>query len=191
MAVGAALVEWEEPRITLICKLREKNVERDSQYNVETSLFISKMTTSWNKQQNLITIVVHQDYQPQPLCLFTASSSFFYSFNFSCCKAHDFCERNLVKPEKCGGNLNYIDQRFEYDTATDTCSKYDQYFLCIISSLSFVVVCIILPKSLASTFPHSPIHTEIYTVKNYCACLWLDERCIFTVVRFQSFKGVG
>ena len=66
MAVGAALVEWEEPWITLICKLREKNVERDSQHAVETSLFISQMTTLWNKQQNLITIVVHQDYQPQP-----------------------------------------------------------------------------------------------------------------------------
>ena len=116
------------------------------------SLFISKMTTSWNEPQNLITIVVHQDYQPQPLCLFTASSSFFYSFNFSCCKAHDFCERNLVKPEKCGGNLRNIDQRFEYDAATDTCSEYYQYFLCIISVLSFFVVCIILPKSLASTF---------------------------------------
>ena len=64
-------------------------------------------------------------------------------------------------------------------------------FLYIISSLSFVVVCIILPKSLASTFPHSSIHSEIYTVKNYCACLWLDERCIFTVVRFQSLKCVS
>ena len=28
------------------------------------------------------------------------------------------------------------------------------------------------------------IHTEIYLVKSYCSCLWLDERCIFTVVRF-------
>ena len=46
MAVGAALVEWEKPRITLICKLREKNVEGDSQYTVKTSLFISQMTTS-------------------------------------------------------------------------------------------------------------------------------------------------
>ena len=85
MAVGAALVEWEEPWITLICKLREKNVERDSQHTVETSLFIFQMTTSWNKQQNLITIVIHQDYQPQPLCLFTASfdsySAFLLSFS--------------------------------------------------------------------------------------------------------------
>ena len=77
---------------------------------------------------------------------------FFFSFNFSCCKAHDFCELNLVKPDKCGGNFRNIDQRFEYDAATDTCSEYYQYFLCIISVLSFVVVCIILPKSLASTF---------------------------------------
>ena len=76
----------------------------------------------------------------------------FFSFNFSCCKAHDFCELNLVKPDKCGGNFRNIDQRFEYDAATDTCSEYYQYFLWIISVLSFVVVCIILPKSLASTF---------------------------------------
>ena len=86
------------------------------------------------------------------------SFNFFY-FNFSCCKAHDFCELNLRKPEKCGDNPGNIDQRFEYDAATDTCSEYYQYFLCIISVLSFFVVCIIFPKSLASTFPHSSIHT--------------------------------
>ena len=126
------------------------------------------------------------------LYVFSRHQVLFFSFNFSCCKAHDFCERNLVKPEKCGGNLNYIDQRFEYDAATDTCSKYYQFFLYIISSLSFFSLCVsYCQKSLASTFLHSPIHTEIYTVKNYCACLWLDERCIFTVVRFQSFKCVG
>ncbi|CAH3035707.1 unnamed protein product, partial [Pocillopora meandrina] len=48
-------------------------------------------------------------------------------FDF-CCKAHDFCELNLVKPDKCGGNFRNIDQRFEYDAATDTCSEYYQYF---------------------------------------------------------------
>ena len=30
------------------------------------------------------------------------------------------------------------------------------------------------------------LHTEIYTVKHYRSCLWLEKRCIFTVVRFQS-----
>ena len=93
------------------------------------------------------------------LYVFSRHQVLFFSFNFSCCKAHDFCERNLVKPEKCGGNLNYIDQRFEYDAATDTCSKYYQFFLCIISSLSFVVVCIILPKVLG-VYVSSQSHTH-------------------------------
>ena len=51
MAVGAALVEWEEPRITLICKLREKNVERDSQYTVAIHIqddYIVKRTTEFD-----------------------------------------------------------------------------------------------------------------------------------------------
>ena len=30
------------------------------------NLYPKWLGTSWNKQQNLITIVVHQDYQPQP-----------------------------------------------------------------------------------------------------------------------------
>ena len=50
MAVGAALVEWEEPWISLICKLREKNVEGDSQYTFETSQFIPQMTRYIVKQ---------------------------------------------------------------------------------------------------------------------------------------------
>ena len=101
---------------------------------------------------------VFNNFRHSLVNLFDRSLNFF-SFNFSCCKAHDFCEHNLGKPDKCGGNLRNVNKRFEYDAATDTCSKYNQYFLCIISSLSFVVVCIILPKSLASTFPHSSIHT--------------------------------
>ena len=52
MAVGAALVEWEEPWISLICKLREKNVEGDSQYTVETSRFISQLTRFIVKQSS-------------------------------------------------------------------------------------------------------------------------------------------
>ena len=32
------------------------------------------------------------------------------------------------------------------------------------------------------------IHTEIHTVKYYRSCLWLDERCIFTVVCFQTLN---
>ena len=51
MAAGAALVEWEEPWISLICKLREKNVEGDSQYTVETSRFISQLTRYIVKQR--------------------------------------------------------------------------------------------------------------------------------------------
>ena len=51
MAVGAALVEWEEPWISLICKLREENVEGDSQYTVETSRFISQLTRYIVKQR--------------------------------------------------------------------------------------------------------------------------------------------
>ena len=51
MAVGAALVEWEELWISLICKLREKNVEGDSQYTVETSRFISQLTRYIVKQR--------------------------------------------------------------------------------------------------------------------------------------------
>nr|XP_058972553.1 uncharacterized protein LOC131798905 [Pocillopora verrucosa] len=43
------------------------------------------------------------------------------NFDF-CCKAHDFCELNLVKPDKCGGNPSNVDKRFEYDAATDTCT---------------------------------------------------------------------
>ena len=35
------------------------------------------------------------------------------------------------------------------------------------------------------------IHTKIYIVKHYRSCLWLDERCIFSVVRFQSLKCDG
>ena len=35
------------------------------------------------------------------------------------------------------------------------------------------------------------IHTEIYIAKHYRSCLWLDERCIFSVVRFQSLKCDG
>ena len=35
------------------------------------------------------------------------------------------------------------------------------------------------------------IYTEIYIVKHYRSCLWLDERCIFSVVRFQSLKCDG
>ena len=50
MAVGAVLVEWEEPWISLICKLREKNVEGDSQYTFETSQFIPQMTRYIVKQ---------------------------------------------------------------------------------------------------------------------------------------------
>ena len=50
MAVGAALVGWEEPWISLICKLREKNVEGDSQYTFETSQFIPQMTRYIVKQ---------------------------------------------------------------------------------------------------------------------------------------------
>ena len=112
------------------------------------------------------------------LYVFSRHQVLFFSFNFSCCKAHDFCELNLRKLDKCGGNLRNIDQRFEYDAATDTCSNYYQFFLCIISVLSFVVVCIILPKSLASTFPHSPIRTEIYTLKNYL-CVSLVGRTMY------------
>ena len=51
MAVGAALVGWEEPWISLICKLREKNVEGDSQYTFETSQFIPQMTRYIVKQK--------------------------------------------------------------------------------------------------------------------------------------------
>ena len=51
MAVGAALVGWEEPWISLICKLREKNVEEDSQYTFETSQFIPQMTRYIVKQR--------------------------------------------------------------------------------------------------------------------------------------------
>ena len=32
------------------------------------------------------------------------------------------------------------------------------------------------------------IHTEIHSVKDYRSCLWLDERCIFTVVCFQTLN---
>ena len=32
------------------------------------------------------------------------------------------------------------------------------------------------------------IHTEIYTVKYYRSCLWLDERCIFTGVCPKSLN---
>ena len=32
---------------------------------------------------------------------------------------------------------------------------------------------------------------KIYIVKYFRSCLWLDERCIFTVVRFHSLKFVG
>ena len=101
-----------------------------------------------------VCVCVFNNFRHSLVNLFNGSwrGSSIFSFNFSCCKAHDFCELNLVKPDKCGGNFRNIDQRFEYDAATDTCSEYYQYFLCIISVLSFVVVCIILPKSLASTF---------------------------------------
>ena len=32
------------------------------------------------------------------------------------------------------------------------------------------------------------IHTEIHSVKDYRSCLWLDERCIFIVVCFQTLN---
>ena len=50
-------------------------------------LYPSWLGTSWNKEQNLITIVVHQECWPQPLCLFTVSfdsySAFLLSFSNS------------------------------------------------------------------------------------------------------------
>ena len=73
MAVGAALVEWEEPWISLICKLREKNVEGDSQYTVETSRFISQLTRYIVKQRTEF------DYYCRSSRLLTTTFMSFYS----------------------------------------------------------------------------------------------------------------
>ena len=35
---------------------------------------------------------------------------------------------------------------------------------------------------------HTCVHTEIFTVKYYCLCLWLDEWYIFTVIHFKSLN---
>ena len=88
MAVGAALVEWEEPWISLICKLREKNVEGDSQYTFETSQFIPQMTRYIVKQTTEFDYYCRSSrLSTTTLCLFTASfdsySAFLLSFSNS------------------------------------------------------------------------------------------------------------
>ncbi|RMX59327.1 hypothetical protein pdam_00011902 [Pocillopora damicornis] len=47
--------------------------------------------------------------------------------SLTCCKAHDFCELDLVQPAKCGGNFFNLENRFEYNASTDTCTPASEY----------------------------------------------------------------
>lgn len=152
-AVGVALVDLEKPWITLICKLREKDVEGTrsilwklcdsyskwvkSETNDRICYCLSLLITSTFFSsfcgiiRSLISILRSLLLSISSfIFLFRGWSSFifYFSFNFSCCKAHDFCELDLVQPAKCGGNFFNLENRFEYNASTDTCSKYFQMF---------------------------------------------------------------
>lgn len=152
-AVGVALVDLEKPWITLICKVREENVEGTRSILWKLCDSYSKWVKRETNDRTWLLLITSTFFSSfcgiirslinilrslllsisSFIFLFRGWSSFifYFSFNFSCCKAHDFCELDLVQPAKCGGNFFNLENRFEYNASTDTCSKcYQMFLLC-------------------------------------------------------------